>query len=282
MKTIYLEEKEDGITKKKLEKEVKEKELLLKKVDSLLAGAPEGRLTYQTKNGRPYYYYLIKKGKIWRKTYIKKKDRAIAEKLAQKEYFEEIKNKLNEQIHILAQFLTLYNETALEQVYRNLPEERKQLIKPLVLGTKEKMQVWNEEIYEPYDAYSEHKIYETIRGEMVRSKSEVIIANMLYQYRKDIDYKYERPLTLIDKNGKEVIVHPDFTIINKHTARIYYYEHAGKMDDSRYATDFVKKMELYVMNNIIPGKDLLISYETSLAPLSISYIRKLVEKAVEE
>ena len=143
------------------------------------------------------------------------------------------------------------------------------------------MKEWDEEIYEPYDAYSEYKIYETDRGEMVRSKSEVIIANILNQYKKHLDYKYERPLKLKDKSGKEIIIHPDFTILNKLSGKIYYYEHVGRLDETRYATDFAKKMELYTMNHIMQGKELLMTYEAAGAPLNVSCVRKIVRMCFE-
>lgn len=255
---------------------------MLKKIDSLLKGAPEGGLTHQKKNGNVYYYHQTKKtgSREWKKTYIKKKERKLAAQLAQKEYLNDVKREVKEQIHALMQFISIYDEAALEQIYDDLPNERKELITPIVHSVKEKLKEWNEETYEPYTAYSEYKIYETDRGEMVRSKSEVIIANLLYQYRKHLDYKYERPLVLRDKTGKEITIHPDFTIINKHTGKIYYYEHVGKLDEARYATDFVKKMELYTINNIMQGEELLITYEAAGAPLSVSNVRKNVEQCI--
>ncbi len=250
----------------------------------MLSEAPEGSLTYQTKNNRTYYYFQTKEAgsKIWKKTYIKKKERALAEKLAQKEYLKDIKTKLEEQIHALNHFTTTYNETALEQIYENLPEERKQLVTPIALGVQQTLKEWNEETYEPYNAYSEYKIYETQRGETVRSKSEVIIAKLLYQYSEELDYKYERPLILQENNGKEVVIHPDFTIINKHTGKIHYYEHAGKMDDPRYAIDFVKKMGLYSANGILQGRELWVTYETAGVPLRMGNVRKITESILEE
>lgn len=249
----------------------------------MLEDAPKGGLTHQTKNGHAYYYHQVKNSgsKKWKKTYIRKKHMKLAQQLAQKEYLEDIKIKLNEQIQALTQFITRYNETALEQIYENLPDERKQLITPIIPDAKEKLKKWDEEIYEPYDAYSEYKIYETDRGEMVRSKSEVIIANILNQYKKHLDYKYERPLKLKDKSGKEIIIHPDFTIINKLSGKIYYYEHVGRLDETRYATDFAKKMELYTMNHIMQGKELLLTYETAGAPLNVSCVRKIVRMCFE-
>ena len=242
-----------------------------------LVNCPEGSLTCQKKGKRVYYYHQ-KSGKT---SYIKKKDKKLADQLAKKEYWEKAKQLLKIQISTLKQFDDDYDETALEQLYDNFPIERKQLIEPLMGSARQKLKEWNEETYEPYDAYPEYKIYETDRGEMVRSKSEVIIANLLYKHRKDLDYKYERPLKLRAKNGEEITIHPDFTIINKHTGRIYYYEHAGKMDDPKYATDFVKKMELYAANNIWQGEELLVTYEAAGAPLSTTCVRKMVDRLAE-
>lgn len=263
-------------TKTEVKKEIKEKEEMRRNIDMQLEQCPEGSLTCQTKGEKVYYYHQIK----GITAYIKRKEKKLAEQLAQKQYLEDIRNKLDEQIQVLTHFNTVYDETALEQIYENLPEERKQLVTPIVHGVKEKLEAWNKETYKPYEAYSEYKIYETERGEMVRSKSEVIIANLLYKNRKDLDYKYERPLILKEKNGKEITIHPDFTIINRHTGNIYYYEHVGKLDEARYAIDFTKKMELYTMNNIMQGKELLLTYETAGVPLSIRCVRKIIEMCI--
>ncbi len=214
-------------------------------------------------------------------TYIKKKDIKFAKQLAQKEYWQKAKQVLQMQLDTLKQFDETYDETALEQIYEKLPNERKQLVIPVTCSAKQKLKEWYEETYEPYDGFSEYKIYETNRGEMVRSKSEVIIANQLYQRRKDLDYKYERPLGLQDKSGREIIIHPDFTIINKHTGKIYYYEHVGKLDEVRYAMDFARKMELYTINDIMQGRELLLTYEAAGAPLNVSCVRKIMEMCLE-
>lgn len=275
-------EGEGFFTKSRVTKIIQEKENLLRKITKNLEATPEGTLKYQTRAGVTYYY-LQKKNpetKKWEKTYLKKSQSNLIKQLAQKSYLQKAKRVLEEQLSVLTHFASTYDEAALEQIYENLPSERKRLIIPIVYSVKEKLKEWNAETYEPYDAYSEYKIYETDRGEMVRSKSEVIIANLLYQHRMDIDYKYERPLALRDKSNREIIIHPDFTIINKHTGNIYYYEHVGKLDEVKYATDFVKKMELYTINNIMQGKELLITYEATAAPLNVSCVRKIVKMCI--
>ncbi len=275
-------EGEGFFTKSRVTKIIQEKENLLRKITKNLEATPEGTLKYQTRAGVTYYYLqkTNPETKKWEKTYLKKSQSNLIKQLAQKSYLQKAKRVLEEQLSVLTHFASTYDEAALEQIYENLPSERKRLIIPIVYSVKEKLKEWNAETYEPYDAYSEYKIYETDRGEMVRSKSEVIIANLLYQHRMDLDYKYERPLALRDKSNREIIIHPDFTIINKHTGNIYYYEHVGKLDEVKYATDFVKKMELYTINNIMQGKELLITYEASGAPLSVSCVRTIVKMCI--
>lgn len=131
---------------------------------------------------------------------------------------------------------------ALEEIYDNLSDERKSLVTSIQISVKEKVKQWQAEAYEKNLMYPENLRYETEQSDMVRSKSEVIIANILYQNREDILYKYEKPLEVME-NGRQKTIYPDFTILNKHTGKVLYWEHAGRMDDSHYANEFVKKNE---------------------------------------
>ena len=70
----------------------------------------------------------------------------------------------------------------------------------------------------------------------MRSKSEVIIANILAKNNEHLLYKYERPLEVVIA-GHTQTIHPDFTIINIHTGKITYWEHAGRMDDAHRKID---------------------------------------------
>ena len=159
----------------------------------------------------------------------------------------------------------------------NLPDSRKVLITPVWISVKEKMRRWNNESSEPYMKYKENLIHETDRGEFVRSKSEKEIANELNYHSNRLDYKYERPLTMIN-HGHEEIFHPDFTVINRITGNIKYWEHAGRMDDPGYVNHFVGKMNTYIENGIFPGEDLIVTYETSCIPLNKRNIRAWIEQ----
>ena len=101
--------------------------------------------------------------------------------------------------------------------------------------------------------YEENLIHKTLRGELVRSKSEVIIANELFN--KNINYEYEKDLVL--KNGE--IRCPDFTIENKAKGITYYWEHLGMLSDPSYKKRWEEKKKLYAENGIVEGKNLLVS-----------------------
>ena len=270
----------------------------IKKIDTFLVNAPKGGLKWQTKNGKTYYYhhYMIEddkeanKNKVcdgrqrssnesdkqYKRQYIKKSDAPLANALAQKHYYTTIRPIIEKKIQELNRFRKKYQKKELEEVYETLSIERKSLVVPLQVSVDEQVKRWREETYEPNNLYSENLRYETEQGELVRSKSEVIIANILYKHRQELLYKYERPLTLI-VDGKEKIVYPDFTIMNVNTGKIIYWEHAGRMDDVHYVGDFVKKMNAYVANNLYIGKDVVLTFETQGNPLDIGIVRQLVK-----
>ena len=85
--------------------------------------------------------------------------------------------------------------------------------------------------------YEEGKIHRTLTEIMVRSKSEVIIANMLAE--RDIPFRYEIPLFAPD--GTFYL--PDFTV----TARgeQWYWEHLGRMDLEEYRNHWETKRTWY-------------------------------------
>ena len=251
---------------------------MLKKVEDYLKKAPAGTLKYKQVKGKTYFYQQFSDGKVVQK-YIKRRNESLAYSLAQKAYYQKVKTLLVKQIDELTAFIDTYKPKEVEMVYDELPRIRKQMIAPLRISIAEKIRRWNDETYEPNNNHPEGKIYETEQGEFVRSKSEVIIANMLYRNKKDILYKYERPIRMIAE-GKEIVVYPDFTILNKHTGKIIYLEHIGRLDDSYYANDFVRKVNTYVENDLIPGRDVVFTYESSRHPLDMRVLKKIVGELI--
>jgi hypothetical protein len=94
------------------------------------------------------------------------------------------------------------------------------------------------------DWYEEGKIHSTLSEFMVRSKSEVIIANMLFE--RDIPFRYEAPLYAPD--GTFYL--PDFTIAWH--GQEWYWEHLGRLDEERYRHHWDVKQAWY--NRHFPGR----------------------------
>ncbi len=102
------------------------------------------------------------------------------------------------------------------------------------------------------DRFSQNQIYKTLAGDFVRSKSEVIISNILFQ--SGIPFKYEEPLFALDGSWRW----PDFTV--EHQGKTYYWEHLGMLDDDEYARKWDQKKVWYEQH--FPGQ-LITTKETS-------------------
>jgi len=91
--------------------------------------------------------------------------------------------------------------------------------------------------------YIEGKIHQTLADIMVRSKSEVIIANMLAE--REIPFRYEVPLYALD--GTFYL--PDFTIT--WAGEAWYWEHLGRLDNDEYRNHWETKKAWY--DKFFPG-----------------------------
>lgn len=125
-------------------------------------------------------------------------------------------------------------------------------------------------LYNRNTSHPESLIHKGIANTYLRSKSEVLIDMVLRKYH--IPFRYECELVLND-----TIIFPDFTIRHPHTGEYYYWEHFGLMDSLSYTDRTVSKLRLYTSNGIVPGNNLITTYETKNIPLTIQTIEKTIE-----
>ena len=97
--------------------------------------------------------------------------------------------------------------------------------------------------------YDNKHIHRSCRGELMISKSEVIIANELAG--AGIVYEYERPF--IGKDGTPR--YPDFTIEDADTGITWYWEHLGLLGNAEYEEKWAAKLKWYRENGIIPEEE---------------------------
>ncbi|HEV8649554.1 MAG TPA: ATP-dependent RecD-like DNA helicase [Actinomycetes bacterium] len=96
--------------------------------------------------------------------------------------------------------------------------------------------------------FDDAHVHRTANGEMVRSKSEVIVANTLRSL--GTQYLYEEPLTMPDGSVRL----PDFTI-NRIGRAPVYWEHLGMLDKPGYRADWTAKRAWYAAHSILPWTD---------------------------
>lgn len=256
-----------GVYATLLDKIVKEKEKLneeIKLLQKKMKGLPEGELICSS-NGKYVKCYNNIGGKYH---YIYSDNKELAEKLAIKKYFnEKLKYALNEK-KAIENYLKVHKENGLNRLIEKPGYQA--LLKKCFNPISQELKDWAKEAYEKNPYYLENLNHKTISGNMVRSKSEVIIDMALYSNK--IPFRYDCVLRL----GHSTI-YPDFTIRHPKTGELFYWEHFGLMDDPNYYNSACKKLVNYTAAGIVPGINLIPTFETNDCPL----ISELVDKIVK-
>lgn len=103
--------------------------------------------------------------------------------------------------------------------------------------------------------FAEHLIHRTEKGHLVRSKSELVIANMLFQL--GIPYEYER---VLDGSAAAGRLRPDFSFVTA-DGDLLVWEHLGMLSRPDYKRGWEWKRGWYQENGFVEGKTLFTSTE---------------------
>ncbi len=255
--------------------EEREKELIRmrKFVAARLGTAPDGKLRIKHKNGHAYYYIRHdshnSNGKYLPRTKIK-----LIRDLAQKEYDEKALSAIDAELSVIKSCRRHWCELPaipVETVYDEISDELKEMVMPLTESDKHYKKRWCEAEYEQLKYKEEEKKYATERGDFVRSKSEVVIANLLFQ--KGIPYRYECALQICGR-----IVYPDFTFLDVKKRKEYYWDHFGVVDDYDYAVKAMRKMRDYSLAGLIAENRIIVTAETLNEPLDSGKISSMINE----
>ena len=253
---------------KALSKRIEKLSNLVNDKYTAVQNAPEGTLHISTsKNSKRVQYYLYKNNRSHRTSYIPTENKQLINALAQKDYDLKVLNLARKELSLLIriqkQSVSFF---CAEEVYSHLSFHRRQLVTPVELSDEDYIQQWKSQQFAP-KLFDEHTPeHYTSRGERVRSKSEVLIADTLDEM--GIPYLYEKPIIL-----KGRIIHPDFTILHIPTRRTLFLEHFGMMDDPDYANMAVAKTHLYISSDILPGDRLILTFESKNHPLNTKLLK---------
>jgi ATP-dependent DNA helicase RecQ len=118
------------------------------------------------------------------------------------------------------------------------------------------------------DKFQSDRIYQTVSGEMVRSKSEVIIADLLA--KDGISFEYEKDL---EADGIGFL--PDFTLLVN--GKEYYWEHLGRLDLEQYRQNWAIKKAWYEAH--FPGQLITTEEGSTLSQTTELLIKQLLGDA---
>ena len=262
-----------------LEKRISMLNALLIEKRKALKNVPAGSLRIAKSNGTVQYYRRMNP-KDTAGNYIHAKDKEIAIHLAQKEYDKKVSLAVQAEIELLNRTLEAYNKMndrklLVERVFDKFRPLWQLLIHPVRIPDSLYAQEWQAVPYKGKDFPEDMPEYLTARGERVRSKSEIIIADTLLRLK--IPYRYEYPINLKTQNGERLTLYPDFTCLNLRIRKELYWEHFGMMDNSEYSEHAVQKLRLYEQNGIVSGKNLIITTETATLPINTKQIELLAK-----
>ena len=214
-------------------------------------------------------------------TYMPRSQDKLAHALIQNAYDQDAITAIQAELKYLRSFLKVYKNKSTDNLYKKLNPPRRQIVEPLTLDDIQYAEQWLNVEYKRMKFPAGQTPLLTDNNDQVRSKSEVIIANELKA--TGVPYRYEFPL-LMDKNAATpdfpdydfCNLHPDFYCLNLRTRKEYAWEHFGMMDDPEYAARTAEKLALYAQNGFYPGKNLIITMETTKQPLSSQTIKGVI------
>ena len=235
-------------------------------LQSKLKDYPTGKI-FCTHNGTHYKWYHSNGSS---QVYIPKANRQFAETLAAKKYLSLQYEDLVHEKRAIDYYLRHHVAPKAEHMLAEMPEYQ-ELLSPYFKIQSQELQDWMNSPYDYNTKYPEMRTIRTSSGNLVRSKSEALIDMALY--KNNIPFRYECALQLNDST-----IYPDFTIRHPHTGKLYYWEHFGKMDDPRYSKNVGSKLQLYIDNKIIPGIQLITTYETMEHPLCSDILENIIKE----
>lgn len=259
-KKLYMMEKECG------------------EISNQLKTMPKGLLTC-TRNG-PYikWFFVNDDRDPSSRMYLSKSKRKVAQKIAMKTYLSCRKQYLEKQIICLKEYIEkneqnvpLYVEReTLGRAFSDLLENEPLKMDHRSNSLSPELEQWRDIPFQSAPPNPERRVIRSVRGIMVRSKAEDMIAHELDV--NGIPFHYEETM-MVDGH----VMHPDFTILNPMSRSLMIWEHFGMMNRPSYAEAAVAKIARYHTAGYVPGVNLIITMESQTCTLSMSMISAVIQ-----
>jgi hypothetical protein len=241
---------------------------IISQIEKKIKTFPEGGLSIKRISNKVYFYL---NGTAEGERLLKADEKQLIADLVQKRYLKKVLKASKKEADALRRFEKNYPSLAAEDIYDQLSKDMKKYAKRIGLADEQYVRKWENKSYTPKPFKDGYPVYLTMKGERVRSKSEVIIADRLYA--NGIPYKYECPLII----GSEVI-RPDFSILRVSDRKVVYLEHCGKADDPEYQEEMVPRINKYILAGIYEGEKLFLTFEADGTPLDVRVLDVMINR----
>ena len=173
-------------------------------------------------------------------------------------------------VKVLERLLEKIDDRDLDEIIADMPEKYQGVLRA---RHNRKLEAWKSAKFIQCPKNPEKHIHETICGEMVRSKSEVIIANALTA--AGIPFHYEELFPRYGEDGRKI--YPDFTIMLPNGTKIIW-EHFGLLTDIDYCVKNAYKLHTYQHGGYTIGKNLILTQDDNKGNCSSAQIQKIIEE----
>jgi len=258
----------------RLKKETDDEFELLARYKSELMGAPKtaGALKVNSVNGKPYYYTVTCDHYKRHTYYIGGQNHPLVQAIQQRRFFETVVANLESNIKEMKRLRDKYRPIDPNRLRETFPKAY-QFDDPRcfeLAGTVDE-EAWKRAAYESSKSHPENLKHVAADGARVRSKSEVIITNILHAYGLTIRHEEERVFA-----GMPIA--PDFIIYSNKLQREIVWEHFGMMSRPGYRREYVEKMTAFTEAGYYPYVNLITTFDDIDGNIDSQQIDRLAQE----
>ena len=250
-----------------MEKALRQQRNLLRIYEQRLKKLPAGSLLISYSKGKAYY----QKYNQGKRTYLGKKDKKEVHDLQARKTLEEMCERIKANEVLILDFLEKYQRPLPEDVKKTLGKayqnDQLNLFSDSPQGNDKN---WGDRPYRRNTAYPEQLTQKTLKGDYVRSKSEVIISNSYFA--KSIPYRCEELIEV----GNHIFA-PDFAVWVERLKKVKYHEHFGMMHDPHYREKAFRKINEYIAAGFRPYEDILFTFDDLDGNIDAQILDTLIE-----
>lgn len=261
--------------KQALEAEILLEAQQLKQSQAVVDAAPPGRLFIRQRKHRVSHYQITKEKTDagWRSRWRNiSNDPAAIYSLSEKALAEKTIRICRSNLLVLERTYEAFQSPDVSHLTQMLPPKYQDALR---LRRKQQILDWMTAPYAKAPFDPGRHIHETAYGGLVRSKSEVIIANALFSY--GIPFHYEERFANVSEQGG--FYYPDFVILLPDGTKLIW-EHLGLLTDLSYCISNAQKLHAYQQNQVFIGKNLILTQDDRSGNCNSAFIYHIIQEYI--